>query len=346
MPVAPIVLVVAGLVVALLAVLLAARDDGSSDASGGEVFLEAAAAEGPDPFTAATDPAAPASTALAAPAEGPIASPAAGVVPASGVAPPPGSPPYGGSGDDRVCDREQLVAFLTDQPDRAAAWSGVLGVPVDEIGSFVRSLTPTVLLYDTRVTNHGFADGRATPRQSVLQAGTAVLVDGNGDPVVRCRCGNPLLPPVAVAQPVPVGDPWPGYQVTVVVAISAGVTVVAPDASPAASETSTTPSSSGDASSTTGSVPPETETTSSLVGDVTDLERSAVEGLVAVVSECRPDAAVTVIDVEDVEGFTGSYTALLDVGGTQMLFMYEPATGVITEGDRASAELLTTCGVL
>ena len=50
---------------------------------------------------------------------------------------------------------------------------------------------------DTRVTNHGFVDGHATALQSVLQAGTAVLVDDHGRPRVKCGCGNPLLDPVA-----------------------------------------------------------------------------------------------------------------------------------------------------
>jgi hypothetical protein len=39
-----------------------------------------------------------------------------------------------------------------------------------------------ILQRDTRVTNHGFRNGRATPTQSILQAGTAVLVDEYGVP--------------------------------------------------------------------------------------------------------------------------------------------------------------------
>lgn len=38
--------------------------------------------------------------------------------------------------------------------------------------------------------------GKATPRQDVLQKGTAVLVDPYGVPRARCFCGNPLLPPL------------------------------------------------------------------------------------------------------------------------------------------------------
>ena len=51
------------------------------------------------------------------------------------------------------------------------------------------------LRFDTRVTNHGFNDGEATPFQSLLEAGTAVLVDNTGVPRVKCNCGNPLAEP-------------------------------------------------------------------------------------------------------------------------------------------------------
>ena len=63
---------------------------------------------------------------------------------------------------------------------------------------YIRELRPVTLTRDTRVTNHSFVDGRAVAFQSILQAGTAVLVDKDGVPVVRCRCGNPLLEPVYV----------------------------------------------------------------------------------------------------------------------------------------------------
>jgi hypothetical protein len=346
-------LVAVGLVIAMVTVVLARSDGDDGTGAGGEVFLEAAGDAGADPFTDPADPAVPASSVVVAPTDGPLAVPPSGVAPASGVAPPPGSPPYGGSGDDQVCDRERLVEFLAAQPERAAAWGGVLGVAVDDIPSYVRALTPTVLLYDTRVTNHGFSGGRATPRQSVLQAGTAVLVDGAGDPVVRCRCGNPLRAPAPLARPAVVGTPWPGFDPVVLVAVEAGVTVtvtieVSGDDSstatsdPSTSDTTTTdPTTSDTVTPTSESVPGPT-----VSPDLTDLDRQAAEGLLAVVAECTGGAQVTLLDVEPLEGFTGGFTILLDVGGTQMLFVYEPATGTITEGDQPSAELLTACGVL
>ena len=76
----------------------------------------------------------------------------------------------------------------------------------------MRSLTDVILQIDTRVTNHGFRDGVANPINSVLQAGTAVLVDIFGVPRVRCFCGNPLAPAIELAAGVTVsGTPWPGF---------------------------------------------------------------------------------------------------------------------------------------
>ena len=98
-----------------------------------------------------------------------------------------------------------------ENPDKAAVWADAQRIDPDEIGAYVESLTPTVLQHDTQVTNHGFADGVATPRQSVLQAGTAVLIDDAGVPRTRCACGNPLLEPAPVADPVYEGDAWEGW---------------------------------------------------------------------------------------------------------------------------------------
>jgi hypothetical protein len=119
---------------------------------------------------------------------------------------------YGGTQDDQSCDPELLVAFLEANPDKAAAWAGVHGIDPSEIAEYVDGLTPLTLLGNTRVTNHGFRDGVATPRQSVLEGGTKVLVDDRGLPRVRCKCGNPLLEPVATpTTPTYVGDAWPNF---------------------------------------------------------------------------------------------------------------------------------------
>jgi hypothetical protein len=107
---------------------------------------------------------------------------------------------YGGSRDTQVCDVAALTAFLTDpaNADKAEAWAGVQGIEVADIESYVSGLTAVRLRWDTRVTNHGFRDGEATAFQSLLQAGTAVLVDDTGVPRVKCNCGNPLGEPTGL----------------------------------------------------------------------------------------------------------------------------------------------------
>jgi len=109
---------------------------------------------------------------------------------------------YGGSQNESVCKIDDLVAFLTDSANeaKAKAWATTLGIDQGDIESYVRGLTPVRLRFDTRVTNHGFRDGKATPLQSLLQAGTGVLVDNKGVPRVKCNCGNPLL------EPAPLGE--------------------------------------------------------------------------------------------------------------------------------------------
>ena len=116
---------------------------------------------------------------------------------------------YGGTRDASRCDPGVLVTFLENNPDKAQAWAGAIGIGTDEIAGYVSTLEPAVLLHDTRVTNHGFSDGQATPRQSVLQAGTAVLVDVTGMPRTRCACGNPLAPPEIEDGETMTGPSWP-----------------------------------------------------------------------------------------------------------------------------------------
>lgn len=129
---------------------------------------------------------------------------------------------YGGSLRYSRCARERLVEFLEFSPAKARAWVGALNADptlywsggrrlgVGDIRQYVFELTPVTLRFDTWVTNHGYFDGRATPIQSVLQAGTAVLVDAYGVPRVKCYCGNPLLPPRRF-RPVYRGQRWGSF---------------------------------------------------------------------------------------------------------------------------------------
>ncbi|MFI8100673.1 DUF6777 domain-containing protein [Streptomyces sp. NPDC086023] len=211
--------------VAALGLLTAACSDGGGARAatrGQEVHLQPVAAAGPDPFTAST-----ATSSVALPSGTGGTSGTADVEPTdSGGAPTlrtiNGAVPglYGGTHKLGSCDVEQQVAFLAAEQARARAFSRAAGVAQAELPDFLRGLTPVVLRADTRVTNHGFRDGRATSFQSVLQAGTAVLVDERGLPRVRCACGNPLMPPAAVeGKQLHRGAPWPGYQPHQVVVI-------------------------------------------------------------------------------------------------------------------------------
>jgi len=127
---------------------------------------------------------------------------------------------YGGTGDQSSCDVQQLVDFLRNNVDKAKAWAKVQGISVDEIPGYIATLTATVLTYDTRVTNHGFKDGTATKIQSILQKGTAVLIDKFGEPRARCACGNPLLQPEPASTPKYKGDTWDDFDPTKVVSVA------------------------------------------------------------------------------------------------------------------------------
>ncbi|MDP4013122.1 MAG: DUF6777 domain-containing protein [Candidatus Nanopelagicales bacterium] len=134
---------------------------------------------------------------------------------------------YGGTMKVSTCDAKKLVSFLEAHPDKAAAWAEVQGISVDEIRSFVDRLTPLILRSDTLVTNHGYVDGRATTVPAVLQAGTAVLVNDRGLPVVKCYCGNPLTAaPVDRGPVIYTGPTWPGWRPTSVTVIQTNVTII------------------------------------------------------------------------------------------------------------------------
>jgi serine/threonine protein kinase len=166
--------------------------------TGAEIVREPVGEQGPDPFTG--------SVALA---ERPLLSPTV-IDPTTGPSgvqirgDRPGL--YSGTRSNGSCDAARLVTFLQANPAKASAWAGVLNIGADQVAASVAGLTPVVLRADTRVTIHGFRDGRATPLQSILQAGTAVLVDQHGVPRVKCGSGNPLTDPV----PQPAGVTFRG----------------------------------------------------------------------------------------------------------------------------------------
>jgi hypothetical protein len=136
-------------------------------------------------------------------------------------------PEMAGTGDQATCDPATLTAYLDGHPDAASAWTAALNadatlkwsggnkVGIDQISAYVAELTPAVLGGDMQVTNHRFADGVLGTVQSVLQEGTAVLVDADGTPRVRCACGNPLAPAAYTSDEDTdneyVGEPWDGF---------------------------------------------------------------------------------------------------------------------------------------
>ncbi|WP_323180779.1 DUF6777 domain-containing protein [Streptomyces atratus] len=213
----PLVASIAAVIVAavVLTVVLTRPDGGS--VAGGEVFLQAAGSTGPDPYTPST---ARTSSGATTPAPLPSVSGTAANVTQAVQGSTPGL--YGGTRNVSSCDVEKQITALTADPGKNSAFASVLGIGPSGVPGYLRSLTPVRLRLDTRVTNHGYRNGAPTGFQAVLQAGTAVLVDDRGVPRVRCACGNPLLPPVAVKGSVKLmGDAWPGYR-------SSNVVVVAP----------------------------------------------------------------------------------------------------------------------
>ena len=187
------------------------------EASATEVALESAGSDGTDPFmdSIATDTVDP---------DGiePGGVQQISTSPDQPVATITGNTPglYGGTSNDTVCDPTALVDFLDNHPDKARAFATVQGIIPDGIADFVATLTPVLLREDTRVTNHGFNNGDATPLQSVLQAGTAVLVDNRGVPRVRCACGNPLTEPARQTTNLTfTGTTWNNFDNTRLVAV-------------------------------------------------------------------------------------------------------------------------------
>ncbi|TGZ14303.1 hypothetical protein DV517_57860 [Streptomyces sp. S816] len=195
---------------------------------GEEVFLQPAAEQGPNPFTAsmATGPARtgtprPAGTGRTADVSAPPAGLA--VAPLAAARALSGGTPGLYSGSVRVsgCDVERQIGGLTADSARGDAFAHVAGVSPEDLPGYLRALTPVLLRADTRVTNHGYQGGQTAGYQAVLQAGTAVLVDNRGVPRVRCACGNPLRPPEEARGGVGArGTAWSGYRPNQVIVVT------------------------------------------------------------------------------------------------------------------------------
>ncbi len=196
-----------------------------------EVLLEAVDDPGPDPFMASAAPppdehmlafaeqgAPPPTDAEAAALR---TDPAEALVQRDGHLAIEGSTPglYGGTNQAGSCDPDQIAAFLADNPTHATAWAEVHGIDPAEIPTYLDTLTPMNLGADTRVLNHGFAGGSATPREAVLQRGTSVLVDAHGVPRVKCECGNPLREPNVRTEETYAGERWQNFREDIVIVV-------------------------------------------------------------------------------------------------------------------------------
>ncbi|SNX56736.1 PASTA domain-containing protein [Streptomyces sp. TLI_55] len=133
---------------------------------------------------------------------------------------------YGGSKQQTVCDVKKLRAFLTDPTNdqKAQAWARALGITTGEIPEYLNRLTPVLLRHDTLVKNHDYKKGKAVPYDSLLQAGIAILVDQQGQPAVKCSCGNPLRPFTGDTNRISVkfedgNQEWKGYDRSSAVAV-------------------------------------------------------------------------------------------------------------------------------
>lgn len=225
---------------ALSATLLVAGcggDGGKDTKSSGEVFLQPVAAQGPDPFTdsTATAPSVPPRV-TRTPQSTPRKSPPPQVTPTGTVSTPSGhmrsvsgATPglYGGTARTGSCDVERQISYLTRDQAKARAFAQAEGISPGGIPGYLRGLTSVVLRADTQVTNHGFRDARVTGFQSVLQTGTAVLVDNRGVPRVRCACGNPLK--AGAASQGAMGDSgrsWSGFRPAEVVVVTPAPQVI------------------------------------------------------------------------------------------------------------------------
>jgi hypothetical protein len=185
--------------------------------SGGEIVLEGYDSLGALPFMPAgpqpTQPPARASTVAL-----PVQNSGAGAVPFDGAE--PGA--YAGERDVTTSRRDDLAAHLEGHPEAAAALVEALNkdpavtlsgpLTVAGLGTYLRTLTPVVLRFDIRVTDHGLDGHTAVPRQAVLQSGTAVLVDALGVPRIRLAGGSPLIAMQNVTgTPDYLGVKWNGF---------------------------------------------------------------------------------------------------------------------------------------
>jgi hypothetical protein len=129
---------------------------------------------------------------------------------------------YGGITQQSPCAAAALASTLGSHPERARSWATASTILARQIPAYLNTLTPVSLTADTWVTAYRYSSRQGLPFQTVLQAGTAVLIDRAGVPRVHCASGDPLAPPprTSLAAFVQEGHAWPGYSPQDVVAIA------------------------------------------------------------------------------------------------------------------------------
>lgn len=210
-------ILVASLVAAMLAVglltLLVIRQQ-QDQAS--QVYLEAGGSLGAHPFVPLLPP--------VPPTDGSPADAGAAVQAAAGS-------------DGRASTySERLISYLETHPHEATAWAQALNsdptlswsggnrVDVQQIPAYIRELAPRALAEDLGVTDYQFVNGKAIAVQSILQKGSAVLVDAKGTSRVRCLSGNPLAPMIRLkVPPIYRGTRWLDFQPQRVIVAQRGV---------------------------------------------------------------------------------------------------------------------------
>jgi len=188
----------------------------SGKANAGEIFRQPADRPGTNTFTPSIASPRPATTAANA-----TTSPAPsqnGLTTAKADA--PGL--YAGQRDVPNCKPDELVSYLQSNSTKGRAWASAVGIDPSQIKDFVATLTPVLLRVDTRVTDFQFgSNSKAIPKQTILQAGTAVMLDRTAFPRVRCQSGDPLAQPRAVtSNPSYTGPGWRGFSPATVVVVT------------------------------------------------------------------------------------------------------------------------------
>ncbi|MFC5063096.1 DUF6777 domain-containing protein [Actinomycetospora atypica] len=114
------------------------------------------------------------------------------------------------------CRVDRMNEQLARDAPRLATWAEASDVATTDVGSYLSSLTALALMADIQVTEHGYREGGVVSYTSVLQAGTAVLVDDAGVPAVKCVNGNPLSGAPWWTPTRYDGPPWAGFDATAV----------------------------------------------------------------------------------------------------------------------------------